>query len=385
MDIVLISPVSPFDPRDGHRLAVLSDVHALLDNRMDLGVISFSYAGETDTIPNLCPNVKIAARSGGFASRFSRGVLKRLPPSAERLYGKDARQTLREALRQWKPRIVIIDDTSVSGYISDVRQVLPAAKVVLRSHNVMHDVRSEQLNRARGASRAAIAFDCKKYIEFEKAAVLSSDRHWAITSSDAERMQDLYGREGQCLTVSVPFERYRSLMSDQGQSNGFVHVGSLDFRRRADLNQFLDRSWPRILEADQAASLTLAGEINGAPIPAKNVQYAGRVESDAALYGRARFAINFQSSPGGVKLKTLTSLAAGRTLLSTREGVQGIDIKSGFEFFDIDQFLGRTDLQFILSDVRATQSVADAGRQYVNTRHSRQAVAKQVLNLIEGL
>jgi hypothetical protein len=86
-----------------------------------------------------------------------------------------------------------------------------------------------------------------------------------------------------------------------------------------------------------------------------------------------------------VKLKTLTSLAAGRTLLSTREGVQGIDIKSGFEFFDIDQFLGRTDLQFILSDVRATQSVADAGRQYVNTRHSRQAVAKQVLNLIEGL
>ena len=385
MEVVLISPVSPFDPRDGHRLAVLSDVHALLDNGIDLGVVAFTYEGESDTMPNLCPTVKIAARKGGFASRFCRGLLKSLPPSAERLYSGHSNTTLCAALREWSPRIVVIDDTSVAGYISDIRRLLPHAKVVLRSHNVMHDVRSEQLKRAKGLTRAAIAFDCNKYIELEKEAVLSSDHHWAITAADAERVNELYGRQGKCLTVSIPFERYESLPSDQGQSNGFAHVGSLDFRRRDDLSHFLDRSWPRILEADQGASLTLAGEMKGDPIPARNVNYAGRVASDADVYSRSRFALNFQSSPGGVKLKTLTSLAAGRTLLSTREGVQGIDIKSGTEFFDIDRFLERTDLQSVLSDVRATQSVADAGRQYVNTRHSRQAVARQVLNLIEGV
>jgi hypothetical protein len=385
MEIVLISPVCPFDPRDGHRLAVLSDVHALLDNRIDLGLIAFTYQGESDSMPNLCPTVKIQARKGGFAARFSRSLWKNLPPTAERLYSAQARATLRSALREWNPRIVIVDDASVSGYISDIRQVLPNVKVVLRSHNVMHDVRTEQLNRAQGAAQAAIAFDRKKYIELERSALLASDRHWAITSSDADRMNELYHRPGQCLTVSVPFERYQTLQSDQGQSNGFAHVGSLDFRRRDDLSQFLDRSWPRILEADHMASLTLAGEMKGNPIPARNVSYAGRVASDADVYSRARFALNFQSSPGGVKLKTLTSLAAGRTLLSTREGVQGIDIKSGSEFFDIDRFLQRADLQSVLSDVRATQSVADAGRQYVATHHSRQAVARQVLNLIEGV
>jgi hypothetical protein len=385
MEIVLISPVSPFDPRDGHRLAVLSDVHALLDNRLDLGLVAFTYEGESDTMPNLCPTVKIAARKGGFASRFSRSLLKNLPPTAERLYSGHARATLRSALRQWRPRIVIIDDTSVSGYISDVRQVLPAAKVVLRSHNVMHDVRTEQWNRASGPSRAAIAFDRNKYIEMERAAIQSSDRHWAITPADAWRMHELYSRPGQCLTVSVPFERYQSLPSDQGRSNAFAHVGSLDFRRRDDLSHFLDHSWPRILEADKNASLTLAGDLKGDPIPARNVSYAGRVANDADIYGRARFALNFQSSPGGVKLKTLTSLAAGRTLLSTREGVQGIDINCGSEFFDMERFLQRSDLQSILSDVRATQSVADAGRQYVAKRHSRQAVARQLLNLIEGI
>jgi hypothetical protein len=385
MEIVLISPVSPFDPRDGHRLAVLSDVYALLDNRIDLGVIAFSYARETDSRPHLCPTVKLAASPGGFAARFARGLFKGFPPTAERLYHNEARKALRAALKKWSPRIVIVDDTSVSGYISEIRSVLPNAKVILRSHNVMQDVRSEQLSRAKGASRPAIAFDCKRYIDFERAAIETSDGHWAITHADARRMVELYHRPSQCLTVSVPFERYQSLMSDQGQCNSFVHVGSLDFRRRADLNNFLDKSWPRILRADHTASLTLAGELKGDPIRARNVNYAGRVKSDSDLYGRSRFALNFQSSPGGVKLKTLTSLAAGRTLLSTPQGVEGIDIRPDKEFYNIDQFLERTDLHLLLSEVGTTQSIADAGRQYVQTQHSRPMVARQMLSLLEGV
>ncbi len=385
MEIALISPVCPFEPRDGHRLAVLSDVRALLDNKIDVGVIAFTYSGESDSIEPLCPTLKIEAKAGGFVSRYCRSLFKGLPPTAERLYSKDATEAICKALKQWSPRIVIIDDASVSAYIPQIRALLPGAKIVLRSHNVMHDIRTEQVRQAHGANRKAIAFDCHRYVELEKAAVLSSDRHWAITPADAKRMCELYGRQGDCLTVSVPLERYEGLQSGEGKNNGFVHVGSLDFRRRNDLNAFLDRSWPRILAADQSASLTLAGDLKGEPIPATNVQYAGRVKSDADLYRQSRFALNFQSSPGGVKLKTLTSMAAGRTLLSTREGVEGVDIRSGVQFFDIDQFLDRSDLQSLLNDLGATQPVADAGRQYVTQRHSRKAVADQVLKLIEGV
>lgn len=383
MDVALLSPVSPWNPCDGHRLAVLSDVNAITDNGISLGIVAFHYDGETDSIPDQCPTVKLAAGSGGFGSRFFRSLTKGLPPSAERLYSDEYRKTIREALRKWMPRIVIIDDASVSGYIKDVREILPNAKVVLRSHNVMHDVRSEQLKKASGPTRPAIAFDCKRYIELERSAVLTSDRHWAITEADAIRMNELYGRPGTCLTVSVPLERYESLPTDKGRRNGFVHIGSLDFRRRMDLSDFLTRSWPRILKADGDANLTLAGELKGEPIAARNVNYAGRVKSDAEVYGQARFALNFQLSPGGVKLKTLTSMAAGRTLLSTREGVEGVGIESGREFFDIDHFLERSDLSALLGDSRATQSVADAGRQYVSARHSRAAVAKQMLKLLE--
>ena len=385
MEMVLISPIIPFDPRTGYALAVLSDVRALLDNKIDLGVIAFTYGDEVNSIPDLCPTVRIPAGSGGFAARFLRGLFKGLPPSAERLYGSAQRTAVCDALRKWQPEVVIIDDTSVSGYIPDVRSIVPHAKVVLRSHNVMHDIRKEHLGRVKGPSRPAIAFDCKRYIDFERAAVLSSDDHWAITEADAQRMYELYQRPGKCLTVSVPMERYESLPPDQGQRNGFAHVGCLDFRRRNDLCDFLDRAWPRILKVDESASLTLAGELKGGPIPARNVSYAGRVPNDMEIYSRARFALNFQSSPGGVKLKSLTSMAAGRTLISTREGVEGIAIKSGREFFDIDHFLDKDDLHSVLNDVGATQSIANAGRQYVGAHHSRPAVAKRILKLIEAV
>src|SRR6185312_4341684 len=150
MDIVLISPVSPFAAPDGHRLAVLSDLSAILDNGLRAGMISFTYDGEENVTPPLCANRTIPALNGGFAHRFIRGLFKGQPPSAERLYSSSASRLVRSALSEWKPPVVIIDDASVSGYVPLIREVLPDAKVILRSHNVMHDVRMEQLQRTAG-------------------------------------------------------------------------------------------------------------------------------------------------------------------------------------------------------------------------------------------
>jgi hypothetical protein len=386
MDIALISPVTPFDPRDGHRLAVLSDVYAILDNHLSLGVISFAYGDEDETVSTAgSVHKRIAAGRGGFVSRFFRGIVKGLPPSAERLYSNEARRELCLALSEWKPEAVIIDDASVAGYAPLIRKILPHAKIVLRSHNVMHDVRMEQWRRAKGCARPGVKFDCDRYIEFEKQAVENCDAHWTITESDAARMRQLYQRSASCLSVSIPMERYQALKLDQGCRNGFVHVGTLDFRRRSDLGNFLNQDWPRVLGADAQAELTLAGELRGQNIPAPNVTYTGRVKHDTDVYSRGRFALNFQSSPGGVKLKSLTSLAAGRTLVSTSEGVEGVGITAGKHFLEMESFLSNPKLSEILQDVRATQPIADAGRQYVTDHHSRAPLARRFLDLLGSI
>jgi hypothetical protein len=197
-------------------------------------------------------------------------------------------------------------------------------------------------------------------------------------------MVELYGRPTSCLTVSLPLEKYESLRTEDGRSNGFVHVGTLDFRRRSHLSNFLGMTWPKVLEVDGSASLTLAGALYGGTIPARNVHYLGRVPSDTDVYRLGRFALNFQSSTGGVKLKTLISMAAGRALVSTVEGVEGLPIESGRQYWDITTFVSSPQLKDILSDCESSRSIADEGRQYVAVNHSRAAVARQFAKLIEA-
>jgi hypothetical protein len=382
MDVAIISPVSPFDPRDGHRLAVLSDVHAVLDSGLTLGVVAFTYEGDPSPQSTPCPATLIRARPGGAASRLVRGVLKGMAPSLERLYTAEALTQVREALKTCMPDVVIIDDASVAGYVSVVRELLPRANVILRSHNVMHDVRREQLANTSGFLRAPVGFDCRKYLEFEREAVMNCDEHWSITEADAARMVELYGRPCGHLSVSLPLDRYTKLDVAAGKSNRFVHVGTIDFRRRSDLSAFLQVNWPQILEADPRAELTLAGKVYGASIPATNVSYSGAVREDTDVYRSGRFALNFQNSTGGLKLKTLTSMAAGRVLFSTKYGVEGLPIVSGRHYWEMSTALSKDKLTVILRDESAGKSIAEAGRQYVVDKHSRSVIARQLQSLL---
>jgi polysaccharide biosynthesis protein PslH len=384
MDIVLISPVWPFDPKDGHTLAVLSDIHAIVDSGLQPGIITFCQNGENRQDTDF-PTTVVPVREGGFATRFLRGLFSHLPPSVERLYHPEAYRRIRESLLTWKPKLVILDDSLVSGYATLIRDLLPGVKLVLRSHNVMHDVRLAQLNRTQGITRPAVRMDCERYIEFERKAVANCDAHWAITQADADRMKALYGRSTDCLGVSLPLEKYELFASRNGRRNSFAHVGTMDFRRRSDLFHFLNSTWPKVLEADPEATLTLAGALYGDPIPASNVTYSGRVDSDADIYRDARFAVNFQSSTGGLKIKTLTSLAAGRILLSTAQGVEGLPLTSGEHYLDIESFISSPCLRSLLRDGESTKSVADAGRQYVETHHCRAAIAYQFQTLVNTL
>jgi hypothetical protein len=382
MDVLILSPFSPFMPLDGGQMAVLSDVNAVLDSGLSLALVAFTYDGENPFFVSEYPAKLISARRGGGASRFFHGLLKGMAPSLERLYTTEAAVQIRAALKQWMPSVVLMADGSVAGYIPLVREIVPSAKIVLRSQNVMQDVRNAQLASTLGLLRPAIKFDCENYIAFERQAVASCDEHWAITQKDADRMVELYQRPCGHLSVSLALDRYLQLPVDVGRRNGFVHVGTIDFRRRSDLESFVQGQWPQIIKAEPAATLTLAGKLYGRAISGTDVTCLGRVKDDADIYRSGRFALNFQRSTGGIKLKTLTALAAGRVLISTPCGVEGVPIISGQHYWDMNTLLSSPNLSHVLRDEPSLKLLGLAGREYVVAKHSRGAIARQFQGLL---
>ena len=128
MDVLLLAPVSPFEIRDGHTMAVASDLRAVLDNGLTVGVISFLYGNQQRPAPignpQRCEARFFPVRAGSFPRRFIRGLFAPVPPSSERLYSADAIAGVRTALKRWRPGYVIVDDVSMAGYIPLVREML---------------------------------------------------------------------------------------------------------------------------------------------------------------------------------------------------------------------------------------------------------------------
>ena len=384
IDIAMICPVTPFEATDGHRMAMASDVQAILDNKFSLGVVTFLYKQQTPTTVTACESRYFRVSTGSFATRFFRGLLSRLPPSSERLYTRESIAGVKKAIGEWQPKIVVINDVSMAGYIPLIRDLAPATRIVIRTHNVMHDVRHEQLERTEFPASIAVRFDTERYCKFERESLSQADAVWAITRADAERLSTLYNTRGDVLSVSIPLERYRRIATNEGDPHHFVHVGTLDFRRWNDLQSFLSTGWPRILAADPDAAITFAGALYGKAIETRGVHYAGTVGDDTTVYRQGRLALNIQKSTGGIKLKTLTSLAAGRTLISTAHGVEGVPITSGQHYWDMETFL-KHRLKDVFDDSVGLQKVAENGRAWVEENHSREVMAKQLSRLIEAM
>lgn len=382
LDVALLSPVNPFEPLDGHRMAVESDVNAILDNGLGLGVLTFLYGHQKPTAVPPCDTRYFSVKAGSFAVRLLRGLFGQVPPSSERLYTKDSIAGVRRALKEWKPNYVVVDDVAMGGYISHIRDTAPGAKIILRTHNVMHDIRREQLEKTTGPARVAVRFDTERYNDYERRSLANADAHWAITPADADRMTEIYGVPSGFLSVSIPMGRYTKIGIEEGRNNHFIHVGTLDFRRRSDLQSFLQRSWPKVRAIDAEAAVTFAGTLHGKGIHAPGVKYAGPVKDDAAVYRQGRFALNFQQTTGGIKIKTLTSLAAGRTLISTAHGIEGVPIRSGEHYWDMKTFLS-SRLRDFLSDTDGLLKMANAGRGWVESHHSRKAIATQFATLLQ--
>lgn len=381
VEAALLSAVLPLEPKDGHVIAAVSDVNAVRDLGLRLGLIAFAHDRRPAPAASPYPARVIPVRPGGPPLRFVRGLLTGAVPSIERFYARSAREEIARTLRAWSPATVIIADVALAGYIPTIRDVLPRARVILRTMNVMRDIRTDQFNLATGLNRAAAHVECQRYSRFERDAVVAADDVWAITQADADRIAGLFGRPCGLLSVSLELGAYATLKTHVGKRSTFVHVGSIDLRRKVHLRPFLNHYWSRVQRVDSSATLVLAGRLYGDAISAPNVEYRGPVENDIDVYAEGRIAVNFQQSTGGVKVKTLTAMAAGRTVVSTNEGVEGLPLQRGVHYLHID-VMTRPELKELLSDDTVGQRIAEAGRDYVMAAHSRSAIATQLRGLL---
>lgn len=337
--LLFVSPEFPYPPISGGCLRTLSLLQSLAAN-FEIHCVTFaegertqkdleplrSYASEITVLP-LRPHRRTTLRR---YVRNIRRALRFVPPLVDRFAEPDLRHALSGLLANqvdW----VWLEHLWLAPYVSSIPHT--ATKVL-----DVHNVESDFYRQSRQASRHP--FDKVGYYIFEQAArrierrhLASFDRVLAVSEEDRE----LLGRDcppEKIFVVPNAVQLGRQPAEEDRASPALYFAGRLDYApNRAAVLWFYRRIWPLIHSRLPEVRWTIVGAcpelLDSTMRRDPHILLAGQVEKTEPYLNSCVLAIVPVSVGGGTRFKILEAWAAGKAVVSTAKGAEGLKGKHG--------------------------------------------------------
>lgn len=230
-------------------------------------------------------------------------------------------------------------------------------------------------------------FAVRSSTSYESRRLKLFDRVIVTSAVEGERLNALYGRVADATIPSGIDIKMTDTHARSGMRLGWL--GSLAYTPNTDgLLRFLRDDWPKV--AGQGWSLEVVGTghppsaLRDALASADSLEFHGYVRDVDAWMQSLRAAVVPIYSGAGVKLKTLTFMAAGVPTVGTENAFEGIDVTHCQNAFIVQEgrdFAGC--LEVLLADHEATRRVAIAALDTMRTSFDNRKLAERYAALIE--
>lgn len=257
--------------------------------------------------------------------------------------GRFACKRVQEKLSQWFKDGAY--DVAVCDFLDAAvnfpeRLTIPS---VLFQHNVEAEIwRRHAATESNPLRRRMYAVEAKKMLRYERHAVRKFHRVIAVSDHDRSLMEAWV--EGARITVvptGVDLQQYRANFSYQPQSPLVMFVGAMDWEPNVDaMEYFCAEIWPSVVERTPEAKLRIVGRNPGERVrklASPSVEITGRVPSVAEHLREASVVIVPLRIGGGTRLKIYEAMAAGKAVVSTTVGAEGLDVQHGRDIVLADQ------------------------------------------------
>lgn len=247
-------------------------------------------------------------------------------------------------------QLVVVEGLWVHRYGEAIRA--PGRRLVLDAHNAeaalaedLAGAGEQDPHRAAWATRIA-----ERVASRELAAVASADRTWAPSARDAAALAAPH-RAGSVRVDVVPSAIAARAYGGPGGDRGpvIVYPASFGYPPNEDAARRLASGvLPAVREAVPGATLLLVGaqlprELAATP----GVEAPGRVDDMLPYLRRASVMAVALRHGGGTRLKVLEAFAAGVAIVSTRKGIEGLDVRDG-----VHVLLAESDAQLAAAVLR---------------------------------
>lgn len=295
---------------------------------------------------------------------------------------------LRQILDEEEFDVVHLESIFLTPYVPVIRKHSKAV-VILRAHNVEHMIwqriaKSERnLFKRKYIKHLALtlrAYECEHLNDFD--GVMS------ITSNDATMLKEMGCRKP---IVPIPFGIMpESVAQVEEEPNSLFHIGSMDWMPNQEgIGWFLEKVWPKVHERMPQLTLYLAGrkmpeEMMKLDMP--GVRVVGEVPD--AMYFIASKQINVVPllSGSGIRVKIIEAMSAGKAVITTTVGAEGINYTDGRNLLIADtpdRFVGQ--IQRCIADPEFCRELGQNAYALIAEEYGNERLTDKVIGFYQKI
>lgn len=305
-----------------------------------------------------------------------------------RFHAPEFEQLLVHVLRRQVFDLVIFESLFTAPYLPLVRHYCDGP-LMLRAHNVEH--RIWELMAAETemfTKRMYLQHLAERLKAYEVNALHDFDAIAAISAKDRE---DFRALGCTCPVFTLPFGLDESELppATPGPIDHVFHIGAMDWDPNVQgVQWFLDQVWPTVLRELPEAQLKLAGRKfnDQLDVQRTNTTVLGEVPDAWGVLCDSGIMVIPLRSGSGMRIKAIEAMAAGRPVVSTSLGMEGIHGQHSTHFFiadDANSFAQRIiDLH---KNPRQAQEMGEAARAFIETDFSNQALTQSLIRFIQRI
>ncbi|MCD4791732.1 MAG: glycosyltransferase family 4 protein [Bacteroidales bacterium] len=400
MRILQIHNKVPYPPKDGGSIAVfnLSEGFAKFGNKVDiLALNTKKHSVNLLKIQNKLPkNINIYAVDIDTDIKLLKALknllFSSLPYNAERFINNNFKTKLKEILKENTYDIVQIEGLYMMPYIEIIKENSNSC-VSYRAHNIEHEIWEKTYLQEENLLKKIYLKNLYKRIKkFETSYINKYELLIPITKRDAEHFNLLGNtRKIHVSPTGVDSNKYK-IKEQNFDAAKLFHLGSLDWiPNQEGLIWFLENIWNKIIEKNKEIIFTIAGRNSPDYLiekfnTYKNVNYIGEIEDALKFIHSQTTMIVPLLSGSGMRIKIIEGMAAGKVILTTSKGAEGISGKNGRDFLIADsakEFIEQ--IIKIYKNNNLIQEISSNAQSFISDNFDNFTISKTLIEFYETM
>jgi len=321
----------PYPPRDGASAEPYHLTRYLAQAGHEITLVGLQREpADTSPLELWCELHKIPFSGRNTLSGMARGVLESFPINYVKYRDTRLLATCLELLRQRSYDVVVVDLSAMGWHALQIKKHYKVP-VITRWHNVDTLIWRRWAKSQRNPLKRAVGkYQVGLVRRFEQDLAMASDLCLTMGAKDLALLRKLApGAHVQLLPLGVDVDYYIPVSAGQEATSLLYLASGYRWHPNFDAAKWLhDEIMPRVWQRVPNAKLYLTGrDIRpemGSWAATGRVIFTGFVPDDRDLIAKASALVVPMRLGGGIKLKALTAFAAGRAVVSTRAGAEGI-------------------------------------------------------------